>query len=53
MCTREGTREITTSKGVRIMGWVKRGRLGNREAHVLRGKSGLHSTGMVDNIHSG
>ena len=24
MCTREGTREITTSKGVRIMGWVKR-----------------------------
>ena len=44
-CTREANPENSHLQGCAYNGLGETGRLGNREAHVLRGKSGLHSTG--------
>ena len=44
-CTREANPGNSHIQGCAYNGLGETGRLGNREAHVLRGKSGLHSTG--------
>ena len=44
-CTRKTNPENSHLQGCAYNGLGETGRLGNREAHVLRGKSGLHSTG--------